>query len=676
MSPNDFIPVDPTATPEPSPLRRPTPTADVDPDAPVYPDLDSLLDIGGGRAGVFWPAAGAAGPDTVATLGGLTVEGQTSLTVIPSTTTAQGADRCHGRGSWRRPKAREVLVYDTDVSTALQQASLVDEAALRGGALTEATAYLAFAAADAARAAPLLVALDRDTARSRVGLRSAITTATEAPGVEPVTLGRLASADTIDIQIADADIDPTRVAAASALFSEETELVSLRDDPRRLEPVHRTRARQHPAAARLWHGSPILSRGLPRSTAHRAATTVTLNSVDLLPTSTVNLFGSGADLGFWVRNDLPYPVNLILYATPDSLRLDVQRATPVVAGASSNTRVEVPVQARVGNGEVTLALQLRSRASVAIGDGAFVEVNVRAEWEGVGVVALSVVVGGLLVLGIGRTVLRVRSRRRAAAAVAAGAASSETADAAGTSGEPGETGDPDPAVPATDQEAPRKPPMTTAPRTARERHRARERAHRRRHDRLAAQRFPARGRAGHRGELLNQADRRRGLLRRVAQPRVGTTLAGHDEAERTRCAFDRDADLHRVAVGLDGLLEGLVELGLAGGDRRGADGVRRELELVAIEVVARRDVEGHLDRPRVERPGRELESLVGLEKIVGGEGGLPERMADEGEQQQYGAGARRADRWPRPAAGAGRTVRERACMTAWSTPVPELTQPC
>ncbi len=173
-------------------------------------------------------------------------------------------------------------------------------------------------------------------------------------------------------------------------------------------------------------------------TEHQTATAATLNSVDLLPTSTINLFGSSANLGFWVHNDLPYPVNLILYASPDSLRLDVQRATAVVAGASSNTRVEVPVKARVGNGEVTIALQLRSRASVAIGQGATVPVNVRAEWESVGIIALAVVVGALLLLGVTRTVLRMRSRRnRRRAPRATDAPHTDTADTAAIhTGEP------------------------------------------------------------------------------------------------------------------------------------------------------------------------------------------------------------------------------------------------
>ncbi len=205
-----------------------------------------------------------------------------------------------------------------------------------------------------------------------------------------------------------------RVAEASALFAQEAELArfaTILDDPVLLTGPERAEILQLLGVG--WVDEP--ARWATATSVHHEATAATFASVRLLPTTTINLFGSEAALRFSVRNDLPYPVNLVLYATPDDLRLDVQRANPVVATASSNTRVEVPVQARIGNGEVTLSLQLRSRASVAIGPTESVDVNVRAEWETVGIIALSVVVGGLVLLGGVRTVLRVRGRRRASA---------------------------------------------------------------------------------------------------------------------------------------------------------------------------------------------------------------------------------------------------------------------
>ena len=87
--------------------------------------------------------------------------------------------------------------------------------------------------------------------------------------------------------------------------------------------------------------------------------------------------------------------------------------------------MQVPVQARVGNGEVSVQLQLRSRTLEPIGGPQVVDVNVRADWEGVGIVVLSLLVGGFIVLGVVRTVLRLRSRRGRQAEARAVAADAE-----------------------------------------------------------------------------------------------------------------------------------------------------------------------------------------------------------------------------------------------------------
>ncbi|WP_169582909.1 MULTISPECIES: DUF6049 family protein [Microbacterium] len=410
MNPDDFVPepeADTDAGTEPTP--QPTPTEDVDPQAPVYPTLEELLDIGvNTRDGVYWPLAGTATPGVVAQLGGIRTGDQASLTVVPSSATVAGADGAtvpaHGTAG-----DAGVLAFDADVSQALERASSLDETSLRGAALAEATAYLSFATSET-RGAPLLVTVGRDADRSRVSLAATIDAASGAPGVTPYTIGGLANSAATEVEIEDAPEQAARTAAASALLREEAELArfaTILDDTSVLTGPERAEILQ------------LLGNGwLPNETgwtaavaAHRAQTDTTLNSVGLVPTPPIDLYGANAGLRFWVRNDLPYPVNLVLYASPDDLRLDVQRANPLVAQPGSNSRVEVPVQARVGNGDVTLQLQLRSRASVAIGAPETVEVSVRAEWETFGLIALGVVVGGLLLLGIVRTVLRVRSRR-------------------------------------------------------------------------------------------------------------------------------------------------------------------------------------------------------------------------------------------------------------------------
>lgn len=390
-----------TSTPAPTPSPTPAPTTDV-------LDTEELLSIGAvARENVFWPADGTAGPDVIAQLGGLSGSGATSLTIVPSTSVADGAAgetvsaRAHAADT-------ELLVYDAAVSAALTEASLLERPSLRGAPLTAATAHLAFATAETD--GPLLVSLGRETERSRVSLATALATATAAPGVAPHALTNVVAGASVPIDVVDVEPDPARAAAVSALVADEDELArfaTILDDPTLLTGPERAELLQLLSVA--WVGDDGWSQAVAE---HRTQTRETLDSVGLLPVSSNELYGSNAALRFWVRNDLEYPVNLVLHATPDNLRLDVQQETPVVATPSSNTRIEVPVQARVGRGEVTLALQLRSPASVDIGPSESVEVNVWADWEGFGIGALAVIVGGLLVIGIARTVLKVRRRRR------------------------------------------------------------------------------------------------------------------------------------------------------------------------------------------------------------------------------------------------------------------------
>ncbi|WP_228479397.1 DUF6049 family protein [Microbacterium atlanticum] len=411
MSPSDFAGLTPSPTPTPTPrpgTPSPTPTA---PPGVTLPSTGELLDIGPAtRTGVYWPADGTAGADIVSQLGGLPTDaGIPSMTVLPSATIPSGA--AGGTvAALGRVGESEVLVYDSDISTALGEATRSEEPWLRGGPLTAATAYLAFAAAEAS--GPLLVTVGRGDGRSGVELGAAVSAAFTAPGVVPRALPALAAGEPVELSVADVEPSPDGSVAAAALVQDEGELArfaTILDQPSLLTGPERNAMLQLLGVA--WVGNAQWPGAIAE---HRAETRATLGSVSLLPTVPSDLYGSNASLRFWVRNDLPYPVNLVLYTTRDNLRLDVQNETPVVATAQSNTRVEVPVQARVGRGEVTLTLQLRSPAFVAIGEPESVEVNVWADWEAVGIGALAVLVGALLVMGIVRTVLRVRRRRRRA----------------------------------------------------------------------------------------------------------------------------------------------------------------------------------------------------------------------------------------------------------------------
>lgn len=395
LRPTDF-----PATPTPTPTGTATPQANAQ--APSLPPLDELLDTEASRDAVYWPSADTVTPAAVAALGAV-VSDDVPLTLIPSTAASTGGARAVAGEAG-------VLVYDADVSRALTTAASVDESALRAAPLAEASAYLSFASSEAGES-PVLVAIDRAADRSYIGLQTAISAAAGYPGATTHSLLTLSAAAPRNVTIADAAAPAERVAEAKALFGDEVEIANfatILDDPTLLTGPERARILQLLAVG--WAGRPDEARVAVAQ--HRIDTQETLDSVALLPSTTINLFAAGAGLPFTVRNDLPYEVNLVLYATPDDLRLGVRRANEIVATPQSNTRVEVPVEARVGNGEVTLGLQLRSPSFVAIGPGQSVDINVRAEWETVGIVVLSVLVGGLILLGILRTVFRARARRR------------------------------------------------------------------------------------------------------------------------------------------------------------------------------------------------------------------------------------------------------------------------
>jgi hypothetical protein len=157
-----------------------------------------------------------------------------------------------------------------------------------------------------------------------------------------------------------------------------------------------------------WRDTPEL---WADAVAERLETTAgMLDGVALEPESGITLAGSNASLVFTIRNDLPWPVTVELIARPTDARLIVQESTVVEIGARQTIRADVPVEARVGSGESSIDLQLRSPTNLEIGAPQTVEVTVRAEWESVAIVVMSVLVTGLIVLGVFRTIRRRRAR--------------------------------------------------------------------------------------------------------------------------------------------------------------------------------------------------------------------------------------------------------------------------
>lgn len=417
LSPLSFDPyIDPAnfieTTPSPSQTATPTPTpsstVSSTPSAPQLPSDDELTAIDGAQSGILWPLGDVNATD-LATFEAYLDEDVT--TIVPSTSVAAVT------GAAIEVDGHNLLVMDVNASETLSTAASIEDAAARERAITEGIAQLAFTGAQT----PLLIGLNRDENRPADALRETILSL--SPIAEPIDLTELLAAVPASATLT-GDASADRVSALGELLAGETHLTafsSILDDPLVLRSPERLQI------LRLIGVGASESYAEATST-HRAKTAKTLNAVGVQQPSPIQLFTSAAPLPVWVRNDLPWPVNVRLTSSPSDARLYVQPLTEVVAQPESNERVKVPVEARVGSGELAVTFSLSSPTGVQIGADQTAKVTVRAEWEGIGLGILGGIIGLLLVLGIVRTVVR---RRRDAANETGDAAES---DAAGESG--------------------------------------------------------------------------------------------------------------------------------------------------------------------------------------------------------------------------------------------------
>lgn len=392
----NFVQTDSEATPTPSPAPSPTPTE------PELPADEELMAIGGAESGILWPTGDVQTAElavfdsyleAVAQSTGDQATGAT--TILPSTALASTPAGLVDADGHR------VLAMDAGASESLSDAAAEVDDAARERKIATAIAQLTYAGPGS-----LLVGLDRDETRSADALRETVLSLSafgQSTGLEGI-LASVSASSTLE-----GDTSTARADTLETLLADERQLTafsSILEDPLVLlspERIEILRIIGVGAADDFTAGT----------SAHRIATATTLDAVAVQQPSPIQLFTAAAPLPVWVRNDLPWPVNVTLTSLPSNARLDVQPSTPVEAQPASNTRVKVPVEARVGSGVLDVRFELHSSTGVHIGVDQTATVTVRAEWEGIGLGILGGVIGLLLVLGVVRTILRRRRERPA-----------------------------------------------------------------------------------------------------------------------------------------------------------------------------------------------------------------------------------------------------------------------
>ncbi|MFG6402568.1 DUF6049 family protein [Microbacterium sp. P04] len=368
-------------------------------------DIAALTDIGSARANVYWPIGGTASAGVVAALGALGTPEQPALTLVPSASTSVGADG--SRVGARVDAAASALVtYDSTVSDLLRAAADETDTARRDAKLAAVTAYLDIEQAGA----PLVVTVDRGTGRSGAALKAALAAVSGAPGVVPAGLSAVAGSTAVAADVSDVTADATRVTDLTSLLADEGDIArfaTVLDDPGLL--TGRERAEVLQLFGSPWRADAAAAQAA--IAAHRAATVALYDAIGIRATGP-NLVSYTSTYAPYVRNDLPWPITVTLIARPDDPRLIIQTRTIARAQPASNTRVEVPIEAQIANGQVTVAMQLYSPSGEPIGAPQSVDVEVHAEWETIGIVILGVLLALFLGLGIVRTVLRRRATKR------------------------------------------------------------------------------------------------------------------------------------------------------------------------------------------------------------------------------------------------------------------------
>lgn len=430
LDPADFtegVAVAPTpsagAVPTETPAATPAPTDPADAAEDVLPTTDELLAWPYTRTDIGWPADDTVAAGDLAWLSGV---GLTTAILSPGNVAAEdgGADDAGAAGRANAASTIDggtAVVADSRVSPALRAA--VD--ATSDAAWREATgrlgAELAVLVDPDAPAVSVLATFQRTGGAGADRVGATLEALSAMPWVQGADLSDTIGAPPVARPLASTpETDDRRATVQRMLESEAatSEFATVLTDPRLLTAETRRDLLAVLDAAAVpepveWH----LAAG-----EWLTGQSDLLAAVSVVPSSPINVISRESGVPATVENRLPYPVTVFVDVAPSNGRLIVEERQQVTVEPESRASVIVPVAAGVGSGDVTLTVTLLSPEGVQIGSPAYFDVNVQADWEGLGATILAVLAVLVFGIGIWRS---IRKRRRARAAAADEAAADE-----------------------------------------------------------------------------------------------------------------------------------------------------------------------------------------------------------------------------------------------------------
>jgi predicted secreted protein len=415
-SPTGIVPPTGSATETPTP--EPTGT----PGAP--PTAGELLAWNYTSTSIAWPAEGTvAAPDLhVFAAGGLT-----TTIVAGSQVSTQNADDVPNAAINLGDSVG--LVIDDPLSNALRKAAKATTDDDWREAMAEAMAQLAVVAAeDPGSGRTLLAAFDRGWPSTSARLSQTVDALSALPWETPASLQQtLASPRTPNATFQGKAEPDARVDQAARLLDREgavAAFASVAADPTAITGTHRLDLLA--LLANAWAPQPdAWHEAVTNSLASSGAL---LQSISVTTKGPINVLASQVDIPVTLSNSLSQAVTVRVHLMPSNGRLVVESDIEATLNAESAQTVKVPVSAKVGNGDVTLQVSVFSSTGVVVGVPSLVDVNVQAEWEGVGAVIFAVLVVLFFGFGIWRNIVRRRKELTDSGSVAGPGADDARAD--------------------------------------------------------------------------------------------------------------------------------------------------------------------------------------------------------------------------------------------------------
>ena len=390
------------------PTDNPTPTATETPEPTTVPTLEDLLDWPYTRQGIAWPAPNTVTASNLATFtaSGITTTILDSANVTTASELTPDAAATTGDAS--------VLVSDHEVAFLLNSAMLAATDIEFRDSLSRLTSVLATITREQpGTTRSVVAALDRGwpTSQRVVGALSAIN-ALEWANTAPLAAALDADSPTV-VTVVERPEAPERVAAVAALLAAGAQVNAfsiILERPEILTGEQRMRLLALLSVG--WREPSTLPSWDDAVEAQQTEVAEILSSVQVSESSTVQALSDTIPLPVRVENALGQAVTVTVTGRALNARAEVVDSTAVTVPPNATQTATLPARS-VSNGASTIAVTLYSSpepGAIQIGNTRLIDVEIRAGWENVAVVAFGVAIVLLFGFGIVRS---IRKRRRA-----------------------------------------------------------------------------------------------------------------------------------------------------------------------------------------------------------------------------------------------------------------------